>query len=57
MLNNEIRKKIPEKKTYQSKKKLTSNMKEEKKWRVKLKNKINSKIILHKKNQNNNDQI
>jgi hypothetical protein len=24
-------------------------MKEEKKWRVKLKNKINSKIILHKK--------
>jgi hypothetical protein len=32
-------------------------MKEEKKWRVKLKNKINSKIILHKKNQNNKDQI
>jgi hypothetical protein len=57
MLNNEIGKKKSQKKTYQSKKKkLTSNMKEEKKWRVKLKNKINSKIILHKKNKNQNNR-
>ena len=50
MLNNEIRKKNPkEKNLSKQKKKWTSNMKEEKKCRVKLKNKINSKIILHKK--------
>jgi len=52
MLNNEIGKKNLKKKLIKAKKKkLTSNMKEEKKWRVKLKNKINSKIILHKKKQ------